>query len=604
MPRDHLHSTAALAAALVALLPTLPHALDNGMGLTPLLATSTWNMFANGPLLNDTSIRGLADALVSTGLLAAGYSHIDVDCGWSLPERAANGSLVPDPSRFPYGMKAVADYVKSKGITFGMYTSHFLQDCCGGPGMYGHADEDAAQFVAWGVTVIKIDSCSGHARNSSSQYSDYLAAAQAFNKTGTPVYVSVCPTLYMPPDVSGCEAWGGNNSYSAYAWLAEGMDPSLVSNAVLVEFCNNANSWDAITSIIDAQADLVPAPFNDYARPGNAFDLDMLTVGCDDSPNPNTPCEGSQTYTEQRAQFSLWAIFSSPLILGSDIRVASNATLSILLNAEVIAVNQDPLMSRPVLVLDTTAHGRERVRRARALGQPRPAEVLPSLNVAVCDGSAAQAWALPGDGSIRVLGAGGECVDVYDCGTADGTVVGLFPCHLSTPACGNASSSTNQVWSGVPVMPSAPAPVTSALGTPSAPLCLDVYEWTGPVVDLWACHGTDNQDWSFNATSSALVSAHSGLCLSSAVPHETQIYAKRLQSGARAVALFNRGDSTTNITVTWAQIALGDTPWTAADVRDLWLHQDVGKGVAAQWTASVDSHEVTMLLVSQSGGGE
>lgn len=95
--------------------------------------------------------QAIADALVSSGLRDAGYNQVHVDCGWSLPQRASDGSLQPDPQRFPSGMAALADYVHARGLGFGMYTEHWTTDCCGGPGMAGHYQQDANTFARWVV---------------------------------------------------------------------------------------------------------------------------------------------------------------------------------------------------------------------------------------------------------------------------------------------------------------------------------------------------------------------------------------------------------------------------------------------------------------------
>lgn len=142
----------ALTVLLVsALLPgTLP--LDNGVGLTPAMGWSTWNTFQGK--VSDALLRQSADAMVSSGLAAAGYQYVNLDDGWCVG-RAPDGTLIPDPTLFPNGMKPVADYIHSKGLKFGMYTARGSTTCMGRPGANGHEAQDAATYAAWGVDYLK-----------------------------------------------------------------------------------------------------------------------------------------------------------------------------------------------------------------------------------------------------------------------------------------------------------------------------------------------------------------------------------------------------------------------------------------------------------------
>jgi alpha-galactosidase len=134
--------------------------LDNGLGLTPPLAWASWNSMAAD--VTDAAVRSTVDALVSTGLAAAGYDTVHIDCGWSLPQRSSNGSLQADPSKFPFGIPAVVNYASARGIKVGIYSEHSTEDCCGGPGMLGFEAQDASTFASWGISFLKVDSCAGH----------------------------------------------------------------------------------------------------------------------------------------------------------------------------------------------------------------------------------------------------------------------------------------------------------------------------------------------------------------------------------------------------------------------------------------------------------
>jgi alpha-galactosidase len=137
--------------ALLALSGTaaLAGALENGVGRTPAMGFSTWNTF--GGSVSDALLRETADAMATNGLLAAGYEYLNLDDGWCVGRDAATGVLLPDPKLFTAGMKAVADYVHSRGLKFGIYTARGSTTCLGRPGADGHEVLDAATFAAWGV---------------------------------------------------------------------------------------------------------------------------------------------------------------------------------------------------------------------------------------------------------------------------------------------------------------------------------------------------------------------------------------------------------------------------------------------------------------------
>lgn len=588
--------------------------LNNGVGLHPPKGFSSWNAFGNTDLFNESAIRAQADALVRYNL-SQYYKYINLDCGWSLPNRSPEGNLIPNPQRFPSGLANLSAYVRSLGLELGIYTEHFLTDCCGNPGMYGYEDIDANYFKNLSISYVKIDSCAGHELSPQQQYDNYLEIAQALNRTGHPFYVSTCPTAYNPPAVNPpCVPWGGNLSYSSYGWTNntyEGyLDPFMVSNAVLVEFCNAANSYDTTVQIIDAQQALIQ---NDYyystTGPGNWIDMDMLTVGCSDAPHPGTPCapqngDGtSMTYDEQVSQFSIWAIMSSPLILGSDLRFVSSQTLSIIGNTEVIAMNDDPLGYKARLVYDVSS----------SIPKDSPPVYLAPCN----DQDTNQYWNFSTDGSI-VSVATDNCLDVWNCETADGTVVDLYACHVNVPACNNSTGSPNQVWTVNPTTTGvAYVTGTATTGNLVSALnhtaCLSALRTSSdPRINLYASYidtcstEATNQQWNiFSAPDQPAYTiiqsiAYSTLCLSSSPPQTVQIYAKLMNDTSRSVALLNRGMVGTNITVLWSDITLGvGNVWTNAAVRDLWKHTDEGI-FTDSFTMHVNAHGVGLLRIQES----
>ncbi len=178
------------------LLPALSApALENGLARTPPMGWNSWNTFAIN--INEQLIRTTADAMVDTGMKSAGYEYVIVDAGWKAKKRAADGKLVANPQKFPSGIKALADYVHSRGLKFGLYTDAGTEDCDGGgPGSSGHEEIDAATFAAWEVDYVKDDWCKSEGLDAKTSYSKMSAALRA---TGRPIVLSMCE-------------WGDNSS--------------------------------------------------------------------------------------------------------------------------------------------------------------------------------------------------------------------------------------------------------------------------------------------------------------------------------------------------------------------------------------------------------
>ncbi|WP_245761490.1 glycoside hydrolase family 27 protein [Saccharopolyspora shandongensis] len=264
---------------------------------------NNWNTTHCGPEFNEEMVKGIADIFVEKGLKDAGYEYVNLDDCWALPARDVDGKLVPDPQRFPNGIKAVADYVHSKGLKFGIYTSAGTKTCNvdGFPGGLGHEKSDAQQFADWGVDYLKYDNCNNWGVDDQKRYTDM---ANALKETGRPIVYSICE-------------WGENKPWEwagdlGQLWRTTG---------------DISDSWDSMLSIMKANLEL-----DEYAGPGRWNDPDMLEVG-----------NGGMTDTEYRTHFSMWSIMAAPLLIGSDLRHADEATMEILGNREVIAVDQDPL---------------------------------------------------------------------------------------------------------------------------------------------------------------------------------------------------------------------------------------------------------------------
>ncbi|MFD4761943.1 NPCBM/NEW2 domain-containing protein [Streptomyces sp. NPDC058439] len=281
-----------------------------GLALTPPMGFNNWNSTHCRAEFNESMVKGIADIFVEKGLKDAGYEYVNLDDCWAKPQRNANGKLEADPQRFPNGIKAVADYVHSKGLKIGIYTSAGTKTCdsVGLPGALGHEYNDARQFADWGVDYLKYDNCNNQGVDAKQRYTTMRDALAA---TGRPIVYSICE-------------WGQNKPWE---WAGE------LGNLWRTTY-DISDSWGSMLSIMKQNLPLAAA-----AGPGHWNDPDMLEVG-----------NGGMTDTEYRTHFSMWSVMAAPLLIGSDLRKATPETLKILSNHEVIAVDQDPLGKQGVVV--------------------------------------------------------------------------------------------------------------------------------------------------------------------------------------------------------------------------------------------------------------
>ena len=288
-------------------LPELHDVPDNGLARTPPMGWNSWNKFAGK--VDDATVRKTADAIVASGMSKAGYVYINIDDTWE-GGRDSKGNITTN-TKFP-DMKALADYVHSKGLKIGIYSSPGPQTCAGYEGSYGHEDQDAAIYAAWGIDYLKYDLCG--ARRIYKQTAEetrglYQKMGDALQRTGRPIVYSLCE--YGVGDV-----WKWGPAVSGNLWRTTG---------------DIQDNWASMERIGFAQLDIAA-----YAQPGHWNDPDMLEIG-----------NGGMTADEYRTHMSLWSMLSAPLIAGNDIANMSDETKSILLNADVIAIDQDPL-AKPV----------------------------------------------------------------------------------------------------------------------------------------------------------------------------------------------------------------------------------------------------------------
>ncbi|CAH9088332.1 unnamed protein product [Cuscuta europaea] len=272
--------------------------LANGFSLTPPMGWNSWNHFACN--IDENMIKETADALVSSGLAKHGYRYVNIDDCWAEIHRDDQGNLLPKNSTFPSGIKALADYVHSKGLKLGIYSSAGYYTCSKTmPGSLGHEEQDAKTFANWGIDYLKYDNCN---HDGSKPTVRFPVMTRALMKSGRRIFYSLCEWGDMHPALWGYKV--GNS------WRT--------TNDI-------TNTWDSMISRADQNE-----VYAENARPGGWNDPDMLEVG-----------NGGMTNDEYIVHFSLWAISKAPLIIGCDVRNMTKETLRILSNKEVIAVNQD-----------------------------------------------------------------------------------------------------------------------------------------------------------------------------------------------------------------------------------------------------------------------
>jgi alpha-galactosidase len=279
-----------------------------GLAKTPQLGWNSWNKF--GCDVSEKLIRETVDAMVSSGMQVAGYQYINIDDCWH-GERDARGFIQPNKEHFPSGMKALADYVHSKGLKLGLYSDAGWKTCGGKPGSRGYEFQDALTYAEWGIDYLKYDWCN---TNGLKAEGAYLTMRDALRKAGRPVLFSICE-------------WGDNQPWDwakdvGHSWRTTGD----IYNCFDCVFDHGTyKSW-GVVQILDKQAGL-----RQYAGPDHWNDMDMLEIG------------NGMSVNEDRAHFSIWAMLASPLIAGNDLRTMSKATTAILTNRRLIAINQDPL---------------------------------------------------------------------------------------------------------------------------------------------------------------------------------------------------------------------------------------------------------------------
>ena len=296
--------------------------LNNGLGDTPFLGWNSWNKF--GCNIDENIVRRQADKIIEYGLDKLGYVYVNVDDCWMTTERR-NGYFVVDNERFPSGMKALGDYIHSKGLKFGIYSSAGTYTCQKRAGSLGNEFKDAQSFASYGVDLLKYDNCFNEGLNNRiDTINRYSTMGNALSQQNRTILYSICQWGEEQP-----WEWASKiaNTFRSTADIGDRFDgedplcPCTTTNCT--EFGYNCS----VLNILDKQV-----PITQYSQPGFFNDMDMLEVG-----------NGGMTFEEQKSHFFLWAALKSPLVIGADLRTISEQDLAILQLEEVIKVNQDPL---------------------------------------------------------------------------------------------------------------------------------------------------------------------------------------------------------------------------------------------------------------------
>ncbi|WP_433386249.1 glycoside hydrolase family 27 protein [Micromonospora sp. KLBMP9576] len=500
----------AFAGGVVA--PQPAQALNNGVARTPPMGWNTWNTF--GCNINETLIRQMADSIVTNGLRDLGYKYVVVDDCWFNPDRDAQGNLQAHPQRFPSGMKALGDYLHSRGLLFGIYQAPLDQTCAqyfdafpGSTGSLGHEYQDARQFAAWGVDYLKYDWCSPTG-TINDQVARFGIMRDALAATGRPIVYSINPNSIH-------EKTGPQRDWSDVANLWRTTED--ITNAWNT---GQSNGYPmGVQNIVN-----VNVPLAGYAAPGGFNDPDMLEVG-----------NGGMTDAEVRSHFALWSIMAAPLMMGNDLRSAGAATLTILKNQNLTAINQDPLGLQAVQVSND---GTRRILAKRLtngdvavalFNQGGSATTISTTAAAIGKTGTSftlrDAWtnatstttgsisaSVPAHGTVvyRVSGGGttdpptpttfrlrsesaGRCLDLDNSNSANGTGTLIWDCH------GNANQQISQNGQTLRI-----------LGK-----CLDVptTATNGTRVQIWDCNGGTNQQWTFNGNGTVSNVRFPALCL-------------------------------------------------------------------------------------------
>lgn len=324
-------STVLLALSFAAFAQTTPR---NQLTPTPPMGWMTWNLFQGN--ISEQLIRETADAMVLEGFADAGYKYIFIDDEWQ-GGRDSKNNIIADPVKFPNGIKAVADYVHSKGLKLGIYSDAAQLTCAGYTASLGFEEQDARTFASWGIDYLKYDYCNAP-EDSATARQRYRTMAEALQKSGRDIVLGICE-------------WGSRNCEE---WCEE------VGGQLWRTTYDVRDMWKDIVKqggrgILDIINET--APLHKYVRHGQWPDMDMLVVGLNGKGGPSSDLGGvGCSSDEYQTQMSIWCMMSSPLAMTNDLRNLTPDDRRILLNSEIIAINQDPLGIAAERKVNTDTH--------------------------------------------------------------------------------------------------------------------------------------------------------------------------------------------------------------------------------------------------------
>lgn len=304
---------------------TVINAYENGLNLVPQMGWNSWNKF--GCHINETIIVETAQKIKDLGLLDYGYNYIVMDDCYALKERGPDGKITADPEKFPNGIKHLSDRIHEMGFKFGMYSSAGRYTCAGYPGSLDHEEIDADTFVNdFGIDYLKYDNCYNEGRSGTPEisYNRYKVMSDALNKTGKPVFYSLCQ--WGEDQVWN---WGGQiaNSWRVTGDIYDNFDRYDDRCPCETFYCEGLQGYYcSVNNIIEKTI-----PLGQKANTISGWnDMDSLEVG-----------NGGMTYDEYVSHFTIWSILKSPLVLGNDVANMSDEDFSIVTNKDIIAINQD-----------------------------------------------------------------------------------------------------------------------------------------------------------------------------------------------------------------------------------------------------------------------
>lgn len=287
----------------------------------PPMGWMTWNLFQGN--INEQLIRETADAMVEGGFRDAGYEYIFIDDLWQ-GGRDRQNNIIPDPEKFHNGMKALADYVHSKGLKLGIYSDAAQLTCGGWTASLGFEEQDARTFASWGIDYLKYDYCNAPEDSATARHR-YRTMANALQNSGRDIVLGICEWGQRQCE-EWCEEVGGQLWRTSYDVRDMWKDIVKEGGMGIIDIVN------------------VTAPLARYVRPGQWPDMDMLVIGLNGTGGPSSDLGGvGCTQTEYQTQMSMWCMMASPLAMTNDLRKVSEDDRRILLNPEIIAINQDVL---------------------------------------------------------------------------------------------------------------------------------------------------------------------------------------------------------------------------------------------------------------------